>query len=148
MFLSIIIISSFTAAISSSLTVSQLEPTVHGPDDLPGVRVGSVANTQPAAYLAGRGIDHKKFPTLPAAVEALAAGSLDAVVYDAPILRYVVRAEQSERVGVLAIEFERQNYGFALRPGSALREPLDRALLGIIAGTRWATLVRETLGAD
>ena len=41
MFAAIIIISSFTAAIAASLTVSELGSDVENPNDLPNVRVGS-----------------------------------------------------------------------------------------------------------
>ena len=41
MFVAIIIISSFTAAITSSLTVTQLETVIKGPEDLPKVTVGT-----------------------------------------------------------------------------------------------------------
>ncbi len=51
MFASVVIISSFIAAITSALTVSQLESPVQGPTDLPKVRVGAVANTTGESYL-------------------------------------------------------------------------------------------------
>jgi polar amino acid transport system substrate-binding protein len=51
MFAAIIIISSFTAAITSSLTITQLQSPVRGPEDLPKVRVGTVSGTTSASYL-------------------------------------------------------------------------------------------------
>ena len=51
MFVAIIIISSFTAAITSSLTVTQLETVIKGPEDLPKVTVGTLANTTSESYL-------------------------------------------------------------------------------------------------
>ena len=51
MFVALIIISSFTAAITSSLTVTQLESAVKGPEDLPKIRVGAIENTTSESYL-------------------------------------------------------------------------------------------------
>ena len=51
MVVAIIIISSFTAAITSSLTVTQLESVIKGPEDLPKVTVGTTANTTSESYL-------------------------------------------------------------------------------------------------
>ena len=51
MLVAIIIISSFTAAITSSLTVTQLESVIKGPEDLPKVTVGTTANTTSESYL-------------------------------------------------------------------------------------------------
>ena len=46
MFASIILISSFTASITTSLTISELSGKVRGSRDLPTVRVGSVAQSE------------------------------------------------------------------------------------------------------
>src|SRR5262249_46284028 len=56
MFAAIIIISSFTAAISSALTVNQLSTAVSGPNDLPKVKVGTVEPSGGARYLQRRQI--------------------------------------------------------------------------------------------
>src|SRR5947207_4590062 len=42
MFMSVVFIAYFTAAVTSSLTVQQLRGDINGPEDLPGKRVGSV----------------------------------------------------------------------------------------------------------
>ena len=55
MFVGIILISSFTAAITSSLTVSKLGSVVKGPEDLPSVTVGTVINTTSESYLSKLG---------------------------------------------------------------------------------------------
>src|SRR5215471_14602252 len=52
MFAAIIIISTFTASIASALTVTQLESSINGPDDLPKVKVGAIEPSLGATYLA------------------------------------------------------------------------------------------------
>lgn len=148
MFTSVIVISSFTAGISSALTVSRLEGAVRGPEDLPSVRVGTVAGTHPAETLSRMSIGFRAEPGVTDALDALVRGEIDAVVYDAAILRYLVRVGHADTVTVLAATFEPQHYGFALPPASPMRESLDRALLAEVSSARWRGVLRNYLGHD
>jgi ABC-type amino acid transport substrate-binding protein len=145
MFTSVIIISSFTAAIASTLTLSQLSGPVEGPADLPKVRVATVTASTSESYLQERGVRYQSFETPEEAVRMLTGGGVDAVVYDAPILRYLTQRE-FEDVRVLPGTFERQDYAIALREGSALREPVSLSVLRIIGSARWRSVLREYLG--
>jgi len=48
-----------------------------------------------------------------------------------------MRRDYPDYLLVLPGSFERQDYGFALPGGSALREPLNRALLQELRGPTW-----------
>lgn len=146
MFTAVIIISSFTAAITSSLTVSQIHPKVAGPQDLHRVRVGTVAHSTSAEYLANHHIRYRSVESLQVGLQALAAGEIDAVVYDAPILRYLVMTEMGGRVKVLAKTFAEQQYGIGLPAGSRLREPVNRILLEELQNDNWKELLFKYLG--
>ena len=82
------IISSFTAAITSALTVGHLESIINGPEDLPKVRVGTVVNSTSEVFLREKSLSYSKYNTLFEGLQDVADGKIDAVVYDAPILRY------------------------------------------------------------
>lgn len=151
MFASVIVISSFTAAIASSLTVARLATGIEGPEDLPGVSSATVAGSTSERYLEGRRLAHDSFATAEEAVAAVAAGRADAVVYDEPILRYQTqggtRAGPSDRrLQVLPETFERQDYAIALPEGSPLREPVNRALLRTIDDPAWQNVLEKYLG--
>lgn len=146
MFVAIVVISSFTAAVTSSLTVTRLEGAVHGVEDLSNVRTTTVAGSTSSAFLDELGVPYSSASTLEEALAALAARSLDAVVYDAPILKYVVRERYRGRVQVLPGTFRRQDYGIALPDGSPLRERLNKALLRRIQKPTWEALIRRFLG--
>ncbi len=73
-------------------------------------------------------------------------GDIDAMVYDAPLLRYLARTEFLGAVKVLPARFKRQNYGIAMPTGSALREPVNRALLQIIEQSEWEDILYQYLG--
>jgi ABC-type amino acid transport substrate-binding protein len=137
MFATIIIISSFTASITSSLTISELSSNIRNPEDLGEVRVGTVEGSTSARYLEERTVDFRGFDGISEALYALARGDIDAVVYDVPILRYLINENLKGRVMVLPGTFERQDYGFCLPDGSELREEVNRFLLKEIQSPDW-----------
>jgi len=147
MFAALIVISSFTASITASLTVGSLGNDVEGPADLSTVRVGSVAASTSAEYLERERLPFLESPAPADALAALARGDVGAVVYDAPILRYEVRQGFSDRLSVLPVEFERQLYAFALPTGSPLIEPINRALLDRTTDADWEDLLASYLGS-
>jgi polar amino acid transport system substrate-binding protein len=146
MFTALIIISSFTAAIASALTVSQLESSINGPDDLPKATIGTVEPSSAARYCQRRGLSYKKYADAPAAVAALAKGDIDAVVFEAPILQYAARTEAGGKVTVLEGTFDNHGYGFGLKQGSPLREDINRTLLAITASDDWTQILVKYLG--
>jgi len=146
MFASILIISSFTASITTTLTVSRLESSIKGPKDLANKKVGTVPNSTSAAFLKREGIGVKHYPTVLAALQGVAKGEVDAAVYDAPIMRYLAKKKLRGKVHVLAATFERQDYGFALPNKSRLREDLNRVLLKKISHSSYKNIVKRYLG--
>ncbi len=146
MFASIIIISSFTATMTTTLTVSRLESSIKGPKDLANKKVGSVANSTSAAYLKDQGIAVKNYPNVLAALQGVAKGEVDAAVYDAPIMRYLAKSRLRGKVRVLSVTFERQDYGFALPNNSKLREEINRILLKKISQPSYKNIVKRYLG--
>ena len=145
MFVGVVTISSFTAAIASSLTVARLATGVRGPEDLPEVRSATVTRSTSEAYLSTRHLRHRSFATVEEALSAVAAGEADALVYDEPILLYLVRGADASFT-VLPETFERQDYAVALPEGSPLREPVNRALLRVIDRPAWRETLERYLG--
>jgi polar amino acid transport system substrate-binding protein len=148
MFTGIIIISSFTAAITSALTVGQIGSSIRGPGDLPGVRVAAVANSTGEQYLRGRHVSYRNYADALGALQALEAGRADAVVYAAPILKYLARENFPGIITVLPNTFARQDYAIAVPQGSPLRETLDRVLESEIRSPRWQEIIYHYLGSD
>jgi polar amino acid transport system substrate-binding protein len=147
MFMGIVLISGFTAALASVLTTAKLEFPVRGPEDLPRVRVSTVASTTSETYLRDQHIRFRAWQSPEEALNSVAAGKADAAVYDAPILRYLVTQRNNTALQVLHRKFERQDYGFALPSGSALREPINRVLLRKIGDPAWQDTLYKYLGS-
>jgi polar amino acid transport system substrate-binding protein len=146
MFASLVAISTFTAAIASSLTVDRLQSAVQGPQDLPKVVVGTVPSSTSEAYLDERGVSVERYATVGAALEALATGKVGAVVYDAPILRYLIKNHYRGRVSLLPGTFRRQDYAIALPEGSGLREPINVTMLRLLKQPVWDSIVTKYVG--
>jgi ABC-type amino acid transport substrate-binding protein len=148
MFASLIVISGFTAAIASALTLGGLGSPVQGPEDLDKVRVGSVPRTTSGIYLDEEGIIFQPMDSVAAGLEALRAERIDAMVYDRPILAYLARTEHAGELRLLPSTFERQDYAFAVRPDSPMREAINRTVLELVAGEEagwWKTQLKKYL---
>lgn len=146
MLIGIIMISSFTAAITSSLTVSQLDTAVKGPDDLPKVTVGTIADSTSASYLKQRRISFSLFESPQDGLAALEKGEIQAFVYDSPILRYYIQQIGSNPLEVLPHLIDTEVYGIALQPNSPMRKQIDVVLLQKIQEEAWQDKLQQYLG--
>ncbi|MEI8292432.1 MAG: transporter substrate-binding domain-containing protein [bacterium] len=135
MLASVIAVSLLTASLSAVLTVSSLTGDINGPNDLPGREVATVVGSTSETKLRNMGTDGggkvklTVFPDIPACLNALKRGSVQAVVFDAPILRYYINKLGPEDFVLTGPLFERNNYGFGLQQDSRLREQINLVLL-------------------
>jgi polar amino acid transport system substrate-binding protein len=143
---SILAIAVFTASVTSSLTTREMRGLVHGVGDLPAVRVGAVAGSATIGYLEGQRIRHRNFNTAQDGLRALEAGSIDAFVYDKPLLAWIAARQFPNSIEVLDVVFDPQSYGIAMPNGSAYREDIDVAILEAIRGDRWKETLFRYLG--
>lgn len=146
MYASVIIIAAFTGGLASALTVGTLAGNIQGADDLPGARVGVVEQTVASEAMERDGVGAERYESLQNALDAMADGQLDAVVHDAPILRWAVRQSHAGDLRVLQAEFDPQDYGIALPQGSELREPVSQAVLEVVRTDAWKEAVRRYAG--
>jgi ABC-type amino acid transport substrate-binding protein len=148
MFASVILIASFTAAVTTSFTVGELRGKVRGLSDLPAVRVGSVTQSESLSFLDKRGIAVLTFANVKDGLQAIVDDKIDAFFFNESVLKHLVRTEFPSRVHVLAGTFDHYYVSMGIPQGSPLREPLNRALLNITAKDHWRRLVEFYLGPD
>ncbi len=146
MFSGLFVIASFTAAVTSALTVTQLKSRIAGPADLSRVRVATVSESTSDEYLRSRHIIAAKHPDVRSALSALQADEVDAVVYDATILRHESPQLFPGEIHVLPVTFEPQSYAFALPSNSPLREPINQVLLRTTGSPEWSHVLAAYLG--
>jgi ABC-type amino acid transport substrate-binding protein len=148
MFAALIIITGFTAAITTALTVGELGRAIERAEDLYGARVVTVGGSTSDALLSKHRVQHALVDSLPDALVQVADGQADAVVYDAPILKYLVSREYQGRLRVLPLILQREDYGIALPQGSPAREALNKALLLRIRSDDWREKLADYLGRE
>jgi polar amino acid transport system substrate-binding protein len=146
MIASVIVIAVFTAGITSTLTKRELQGAVTGVNDLRSVRVGATTGSTSADYLDHQLIPHHGFSGPQDGLKALQAGTIDAFVYDKPLLTWLILQDFSSTLHVLDVTFDRQNYAIALPEGSPLGRILNRALLEETESDWWQQTLFEYLG--
>lgn len=146
MFAALIMVSGFTAAITSALTVGSLQSDIAGPQDLRRANVATVGDTVSARWLGNEHIRSSAYADLKSAMQAVQNGEAEAVVYDQPILQYRNGQLAGGGLRLLPGTFENQSYAFAVQSGSALREPVSQEILRIFDSSQWPELKRRYLG--
>jgi polar amino acid transport system substrate-binding protein len=146
MIASVVGVSILTAVLTSVMTVSRLENSIQGPEDLFRVQVASLEASTSASYLDRQRIVYQRYPSILEGLQAVADGEVDAMVYDQPLLRYLVLNNFKDQLEVLEVSFEPQNYAFALPEGSSQREAINRTILKFTSQDSWRDLQFRYLG--
>ena len=148
MFASIILISSFTAAITTSLIVSELSGKARDIHDLPAVRVGSMVQSRGRDFLTINGIAALSFNNDRQGWQALVNDQIDAFVYVESIRKHLVKTQLPALFQVLPDSFDRTYISMAIPPGSQLRETLNRSILKFMHTNQWRRLIKQYLGTN
>jgi ABC-type proline/glycine betaine transport system substrate-binding protein/ABC-type amino acid transport substrate-binding protein len=122
----------FTASVTTTVTVQELQGAIAGPQDLYGKKIATVEKSPAADYLAAQGLSTIKLEDIEKACNYLESGKVDAVVYDAPVLQHYAVEKGKGKVKVIGLVFQEQSYGIALQVGSPLREQINIALLRLV----------------
>ena len=146
MVISLIIFASLTALITSALTVTELNVQIQNPNDLVRARLVTVKSSTSEEFLNRERLNFRSVATISDAFRLLAKGATDAIVYDKPMLRYLVKKNYSNEFEVLGFTFERQKYGFAIKEGKQELEDINRSLLARTQGSTWEDLIYQHLG--
>jgi ABC-type amino acid transport substrate-binding protein len=154
MLASVIAVSLLTASLSAVLTVNSLTGDIKGPGDLPGKNVATIGGSTSEAWLGklgapgGAKVEVQAFPDVPACLDALKGGKVQAVVFDAPILKYYVNKLGADAFTLVPGLFEKNNYGFGLQQDSPLRERINQVLLKLNENGATDDLRKKWFGAE
>lgn len=148
MLTALIVVSFFTASITSALTIGQLNSKLSNPNDLVGMHIASIAGSTSASWLDSRQINYDEATDLNQALQQLAGGKVEAVVYDAPLLQWTINQKYSRKLQVLPLILARQDYVFVLPNDSHLRELINASLLKRINSPNWPEHVEEYFNGE
>jgi polar amino acid transport system substrate-binding protein len=146
MVISLIIFASLTALITSALTVTELKVKINSPNDLVRVRLATVKSSTSEEFLNRERINFRSAANITDAFKLLAESKTDAIVYDKPLLRYLVKKNYANDFEVLSFTFEPQSYGFAIKDGKQELEGINRSILARTQASYWADLIYRHLG--
>ena len=143
---SLFVVSVFVAQITAAVTVEALQENIDSVNDLDGRHIGTVRNSTAAGLLTTRDLSFSAFDDPGQMFAAFEAGGLDALVFDAPILAYYATMEGRGKARLLPRNYRPENYGIALPENSALREPINQALLRLRENGTYDDLIDKWFG--
>lgn len=131
MFAGVIFVASYTAQLTTALTVERIRGAIQGPDDLPGKPVGTLAHTLAVDYLREHHAVVHEFQTIDQLSKALLDRKIDAAFTAAPLLRYYAAREGKGQVKLVGPEVNIAPTSIMVQLNSPLRKEIDVALLKI-----------------
>lgn len=147
-FAGIVFVAFYSANLSATLTVAKLDAKINGPADLYEKSIATVEDTTSASFLRRMGIDATETRTIEDSYHLLREEGYDAVVFDAPVLRYYV-AHRGEGVAVMAGPvFQEEDQGFVFNVNSALRKPTNQALFRMREDGTYNLIKEKWFGDD
>lgn len=121
----------YTANLAATLTVQQVLGDIARPEDLRGRLVATTAGSTAAAALHDLRADVDEVTRIEDAFDKLLAGDVEAVVFDAPVLRYFAANDGRHDVHIVGDVFHAEDYGIAFPLNSPWRKRVNGALLQI-----------------
>ncbi|MGB8852981.1 MAG: transporter substrate-binding domain-containing protein [Pirellulales bacterium] len=140
------LIAAFTSVLTATMTADRVTGTIHGPRDLAGRVVGVQAAAVTGPVVRQRGAIPQEFPSINAALDALALGMVEAVVSENQQLMFLVSQASRNSLRLVGPVFESFDYGLGLPPGSPLREPLNTAILRMREDGSLGRFIEEWFG--
>jgi len=129
MFTGVVFVALYTAQLTATLTVQQIYGSISGPEDLAGKRVATTAGSTAANALRDLRAKTVEVRQISEAYEALHNHTVDAVVFDAPVLLYYAANEGRGRVQIIGAPFRKEDYGIVFPRASSLRSEVNVSLL-------------------
>ena len=147
MFGSLVLVSLLSTSLVAHLTADRVaRDDAVATVDLTGKRLGAVTLSSGAEYLEAQHFSYTHYAGIPQALAALEAGKLDAVVNSVGALRWSVAKQFPATLEVSPGLLAPAYMAIALPNGSALRHPLDRALVGVTSSPDWSALEARYFG--
>ncbi|WP_296428363.1 transporter substrate-binding domain-containing protein [Yoonia sp.] len=146
MFVGVTIISSFTAIITSSLTLQALEPEVRTIADLENRTVAVINQGDAAQWAADAGITVRSLHDLSQAQRNFDEDKIEVVIHEREVLRYLINRKSLSGVKFAPLTMAPQDYAIVLPPNSPLREAINLTILTIINTPAWAVTQQKYFG--
>ncbi len=146
MFTAVIIISSFTASIASTLTISRLQTDIETADDIQLVdHISAIRATSSESYLLHEGINiHQSYNTPILGLRALAKKENDVLLHDRTVLQYYInRLSLGEKVKLLPFALHENYQSFIFPKDHPYFDLINVGVIKEIQKPGWEELERK-----
>lgn len=146
MITAVIIVSGFTASIASTLTVTELETDTSSIDSFKDKQLGTVDNSGTLKWLNDNFYNNQSiFSAKEELLPALKQGEVDAVVYDLPLLKEMVKTDTLNEFKILPIRFNPQYYALGLnrQMSDSVQKMINTSLLKNTERLEWDVVLAE-----
>lgn len=147
MFTAIIIISGFTASIASSLTVNNISSSNGNIRDFKAKSLGTVEKSATSEWLKNNFFTNKiEFKSVNQLLGALENEQIDAIAYDRPILKSIVKRDTLAKYNFVDVKYNPQFYafGFSKTLPESLQEAINYSMLYNTEKMDWKVLLSES----
>ncbi len=148
-FVGIVFVAYFTAALTTALTVGELQGNIRELNDLEDRRVAIIADNEAVDYLQGRNIQHLiEFPQPEQAFKALLSNKVDAIVASRPLLLYYASHEGIGKVEIVGTPFRDRFYSIVMPKNSPYRKPINQAILTLKENGTYREIYQKWYGIN
>jgi polar amino acid transport system substrate-binding protein len=147
MFAGVVFVSSYTAHLTTNLTVERITGSIEGPGDLPGKTVATLATSMAADYLRGQKANVQEFAP-DQMFKVLLDKKVDAVVAPSPLLLYFAAHEGKGRVKLVGPVFDNRPVAIELQLDSPLRKKIDSTLIALRENGTYQQLYEKWFGGS
>lgn len=145
MLVAILIISGFTATISSELTTKRLQNNINNVHDLHKMKVGCVQGRNTSIYLDYKHIKSKEYVSFEKAFDALVKGEIDALVDDGATLNYYFNKRErnlGKKITLIELPNNKEYYCF-MSSDPILLNRINPYLLSFLESEHWGRLLKR-----
>lgn len=145
MLVAILIISGFTATISSELTTKRLQNNINNVHDLHKMKVGCVQGRNTSIYLDYKHIKSKEYVSFEKAFDALEKGEINALVDDGATLNYYFNKRErnlGKKITLIELPNNKEYYCF-MSSDPILVNRINPYLLSFLESEHWGRLLKR-----
>lgn len=145
MLVAILIISGFTATISSELTTKRLQNNINNVHDLYKMKVGCVQGRNTSIYLDYKHIKSKEYVSFEKAFDALEKGEINALVDDGATLNYYFNKRERnlvKKITLIELPNNKEYYCF-MSSDPILVNRINPYLLSFLESEHWGRLLKR-----
>ena len=150
MIFGVVLVSAFTATVTSSMASTQLSNNIQSISDFNHLSCGALRGSLSSQILRRIGVMTHEYENIPDAFEDLAAGKIEAVVGDRNTLAYVrhefAARKPPVRINIPAFRLREAFLAIPIREGHEDYKQINQAMLQFTMSEEWLELLRHWTG--